>query len=258
MNFSIFWSWQSDTRANCNRTIIHDCIKDAMESISKNTKNITEYEIYESTVGVSGTPSITEVIIDRITNSNVYIADLTLVGKISEEKMTPNPNVLVELGFAASQLGWGNVITVMNTHFGDVDKLPFDLKNRRFPLTYSSSPDETDRQELKRSLTKEIKKSLSSAIDNQEQKIHRTIEKLDINCLMLLNLYKDAPYFSSPTVQNEAEAKGTIDLNVYRFGIPRLLDIGLIRTDFDKVKNLYAYHWTYLGHLVLERRFKNE
>ena len=46
-------------------------------------------------------------------------------------KTSPNPNVLLELGYAAQSLGWDNVICIINTDFGAIDDLPFDIKHRR-------------------------------------------------------------------------------------------------------------------------------
>ncbi len=260
MEFSIFWSWQSDVRANCNRTLIRNSIEIAMEHIKSNARIVPEiqnYNILESAEGVSGTPSITDEIISRIDHCNVFIADLTLVGKINETKMTPNPNVMIEMGYASSKIGWNSIITVMNTFFGDTGFLPFDLQNRRFPIIYHSSPEETERTKIKEELTKNIERALVSIISNQEFKIKTAIEKMDYNCLILMNSHKGTPFFSSPettyTVSNGTVM--TTDTDIYKFGIPRLLDLQLIRTDYNSQNQRYAYHWTYLGNLVIRRRF---
>jgi hypothetical protein len=41
-------------------------------------------------------------------------------------RRTPNPNVLVELGYALKALGDERVIVVVNTAFGKEELLPFD------------------------------------------------------------------------------------------------------------------------------------
>ena len=75
---------------------------------------------------------------------------------MSQEK-TPNPNVLLELGFAASVIGWDNIICVYNTAFGIVEDLPFDLKFRR-PLLYQySENNEKDKDSLIKQLEAAIK-----------------------------------------------------------------------------------------------------
>src|SRR5580698_1442238 len=49
---------------------------------------------------------------------------------------TPNSNVLIELGYAMRSLGTTErLVLVMNTAYGGIDKLPFDLRQYR-PTTY--------------------------------------------------------------------------------------------------------------------------
>jgi hypothetical protein len=58
-----------------------------------------------------------------------------LINPASTGRKTPNPNVLIELGFAAKCIGWDHIICLFNTEFGAVEDLPFDLRFRR-PITY--------------------------------------------------------------------------------------------------------------------------
>lgn len=44
-------------------------------------------------------------------------------------KKSPNPNVLVELGYAVKTLGWERVICLCNTDFGK--EYPFDIAHNR-------------------------------------------------------------------------------------------------------------------------------
>jgi hypothetical protein len=97
------------------------------------------------------------VILEKISSAAIFVGDVTLIGKATMErsflarlfrrfsnrqknldnpKMLPNPNVLLELGYAAHCLGWERVILVMNSHFGPPEFLPFDLRHRRFPISY--------------------------------------------------------------------------------------------------------------------------
>ncbi len=66
-------------------------------------------------------------------------------------RLTPNPNVLVELGYALKALGQQRIIMVMNTHFGNPEQLPFDLRLKRV-LTYSTAPEATERAQERKKL----------------------------------------------------------------------------------------------------------
>jgi hypothetical protein len=52
--------------------------------------------------------------------------------KGSVKKRALNPDVMMQLGYAAAVLGWGRTILVMNRKYRSREWLPFDLKTYRF------------------------------------------------------------------------------------------------------------------------------
>lgn len=93
------------------------------------------------TLGLSGTPDIAMSIFAKIASADIFVADVSIVNHQDGGRPTPNPNVLFELGFAVAELGWDNVVLVMNEFFGDPSVLPFDLRGRRI-IVYRVSPEE--------------------------------------------------------------------------------------------------------------------
>jgi len=89
------------------------------------------------TAGIPGTPDITNAIFAKICEAGVFLADLTLSSQAASGKKSPNPNVLIELGYAFSAINDSRVISVMNTAFGEAKHLPFDLSHKRWPIQYS-------------------------------------------------------------------------------------------------------------------------
>lgn len=130
---TIFYSWQSDLPNNKTRGFIQSCIEAAIKSL----RSVVLVEAERDTVGVSGTPDIVQTIFSRIDNCDLFIADVSAVGMYNPEtnpertKLIPNPNVMLELGYAAKTLSWDNVICLRNTDFGTKGELPFDLAHRR-------------------------------------------------------------------------------------------------------------------------------
>lgn len=51
------------------------------------------------------------------------MADVSITGR-GEKRPTPNPNVLIELGYAFKALGHERVILVFNRAFGKIEELP--------------------------------------------------------------------------------------------------------------------------------------
>lgn len=54
------------------------------------------------TAGIPGTPDIASTIFAKIRDAGVFVADLTLLPHTGSGKRSPNPNVLIELGYAFS------------------------------------------------------------------------------------------------------------------------------------------------------------
>ena len=116
-----------------------------MEALERATKAIqsdatlgVEPVVDRDTAGVAGSPEIATTILQKITRAAVFVPDVSLVTSDEHLRQSPNPNVLVELGFAISQLGWDRIVMVMNTEFGEPQSLPFDLRGRPI-VTYRYS-----------------------------------------------------------------------------------------------------------------------
>ena len=88
----------------------------------------TKYEV--------GTPNISDSIFKKIERSKIFIADISIINSGSSDRKCPNPNVLIELGYAARVLGWERIFCLYNTDYGSLEDLPFDLRQRR-PIQYS-------------------------------------------------------------------------------------------------------------------------
>jgi len=75
------------------------------------------FKLDEATRNVPGSPNIPMTIFDKIIKSDIFICDLTTINTNATDiqRKTPNPNVLIELGFAISQLGWHRIIMLFLT-----------------------------------------------------------------------------------------------------------------------------------------------
>lgn len=131
MDFTIFYSWQSDLDSKLNRNFIETAIRKASKKVSKNDSIAFDMVVDRDTIGIPGSPSIVESITGKIAKSDLFICDVSIVNRGINGKTSPNPNVLFELGFASAVLGWDRIIMVQNTSFGGPEKLPFDLRGRR-------------------------------------------------------------------------------------------------------------------------------
>lgn len=162
MKFKIFYSWQSDLPNNTNRSAIENAITTAIKNISKDEFELA-IALDRDTLGLSGSPGISEAIFQKISECQIFICDISIINLNSvEAKKHPNPNVLLELGFAMNVLPPDAIIRLFNTNYGRIEDLPFHfhLKENRI-TTYKISETERNSTDLK-SL---VKGAIQSVID---------------------------------------------------------------------------------------------
>ncbi|MEO5375848.1 MAG: hypothetical protein H7840_16580 [Alphaproteobacteria bacterium] len=104
-------------------------------------------EIDHDTHGVGGSPPIAETILRKIREAAVFVADVTPICMTSKGKRVPNPNVMIELGYAMKVLEHERIVLVMNSAEGaSLKHLPFDLRHWRAPVAYNLRKEATDEQ----------------------------------------------------------------------------------------------------------------
>jgi hypothetical protein len=156
MKITIFYSWQSDLPNRTNRGYIQKSIEKATERILEKNDFITEITIESDSRNESGTPDLVNTIFSKIDSSDIFICDISIINSSTTNRKVPNPNVLIELGYASSRIGWEKIISIYNTDFGRIEDLPFDIRHRK-PITYTS--------ELK-NLDKVIESQIVQIIEN--------------------------------------------------------------------------------------------
>lgn len=134
MKRTVFYSWQSDLPAAGNRNVIEESLNRAIRAIRRDDTAGVEPVLDRDTANLAGAPDIAHSILAKIAVADVFVADVSIINT-GGKRPCPNPNVLVELGYAIAELGWNNVVLVQNTAFGGPELLPFDLRGRR-TVTY--------------------------------------------------------------------------------------------------------------------------
>ncbi len=175
MDYTVFYSWQSDLKNNLNRSFILDALQKAAKTLSKDENFSLNTVVDRDTYGINGSPSIVESITGKIALADVFVCDISIINSQQDNRPTPNPNVLYELGFASALLGWDRILMIQNTAFGDIDKLPFDLRGRRI-LRYHLDHESADKREKKENLNNELTEIFRKSLEYYS-KVYRTREK---------------------------------------------------------------------------------
>jgi len=190
---TVFWSWQTDSPSRENRNFIEDCLRRAAKKIGREDAIVIDVD--RDTKGIGGTPSIADTILNKIRASDVFVWDATLV--YSQPRHAPNPNVLIELGYALAAMGDGRLIGVMNVAGRPGgDELPFDLKHRRWPITYSlastAEEDQNDKSAVRDKLVNDLTDAIRDAL--KEPKTCLFLSDVDLFVAKALWWIIDSPW----------------------------------------------------------------
>ncbi len=136
----VFWSWQSDTPGKTGRHFVRSALEQAIgdlkDDIGLDEPTRDDLHLDHDRKGVPGSPDLARVILDKISKSAVFVADVTPVGKTKGDKSLTNPNVAIELGYALAIIGDDALLMVMNDAYGPRDSLPFDLRHKAGPVIF--------------------------------------------------------------------------------------------------------------------------
>ncbi|MCF8781192.1 nucleotide-binding protein [Vibrio sp. IRLE0018] len=163
----IFYSWQSDLPNKSNRGFISDALEKAIKQLKADDSFAMTPFLDRDTQDELGSPDIVHTIFNKIEGSDVFVCDISFInsGLKGTTRLVPNPNVILELGYAIGTLGWKKIILVMNTHFGGAEHLPFDLRGRRV-LTYHLDPESVNKAEVRNKVSSIFTESIKGILNH--------------------------------------------------------------------------------------------
>jgi hypothetical protein len=180
MTHHIFFSWQSDTPTLTGRNLIERALQRAIAVVAADTdidpanRDLT---VDRDSVGVPGSPPLVETIFGKVDCAAAFLSDLTYVATRKDGRRMPNPNVLLEHGWALKALSWRRVFSVMNIAQGHPDDhpLPFDLQHFKRPIFYDcpDNADENARRAARDGLTRQFVTALRAILDDEALRVER-------------------------------------------------------------------------------------
>lgn len=189
MSKTVFWSWQSDLPAATTKNFIKEALAQALKKLAEELELETadRLELDHDTKGEPGLVDIVSTIFRKIDDCQIFVADITPITEITTEtgtKKIPNPNVMIELGYAIREAGPQRVITVTNLAFGGKpEELPFDLRHRRGAITYRlDSAKDPAIEKIRKCLVKKLVTALKTnlAVPREEQLIRNPMPALSV------------------------------------------------------------------------------
>ena len=188
MEHTVFLSWQSDLPET--RSVVRWALDRAVRSLNRGGALEQALRVDQDTENVAGWPDIAATLLDKIERCELFVADLTPINRpVPDTRLTPNPNVMLELGYAlATGMGRIRIICVVNAAYlpeGDFSKLPFDVRGSR-PLVFSlddperrgveKAGEDPVRSAARENLAKALERALGGALDAVEaEREHRIL-----------------------------------------------------------------------------------
>ncbi|HVB73109.1 MAG TPA: hypothetical protein VNE38_06085 [Ktedonobacteraceae bacterium] len=159
----IFYSWQSDLTSAANKNFILHALESAAKALRNDDSLEIEPVIDRDTKGIAGSPDIAKTIFNKIEQAQVFVCDVSIINQGATTRLVPNPNVLVELGYAFRALGENRIILVMNDVYGVRESLPFDLRPRRI-IQYHMPVEAESRTKERKNLEEDLKAALHAIL----------------------------------------------------------------------------------------------
>lgn len=199
------------------------------------------------TSGVAGTPNIVETIFRRIRDCAIFVADLTFTAKSESGKLSPNPNVLIELGYAARSVGWERTILVINEKYGKASNLPFDILQHRWPIEYRMSERTTVGEKRFEQLSDALVAAIASCQQYTLERAKEMANSLDTATIDVVAQYELADFID---MRLPAKTMGELLTGPdHILAIRQLISLGALRITHSPT---VGYAWTYDGRCMIE------
>lgn len=247
MAHTAFFAWQLDTPPEQNKTFIWNALTAATTSAASFAVPEESPRPESDTGGVAGSPNIVETIFNRIRKCAFFIADLTFTAKTDSKKLVPNPNVLIELGYAARSVGWERTILVLNQTYGKAKHLPFDILQHRWPIEYRMS----EKTIVGERRFDQLSDALTAAITSCEQHVLSRAEdmadSLDTATIDIVAQYENTSFIDM-RLPSKTMGEFLVGLD-HILAIRQLISIGALRVTHTPT---IGYEWTYDGRRMIE------
>ena len=238
---NIFYSWQSDLPDETNKIVIRDILQKAKNTIE--TEKKINLIIDEALRDKAGSPNIALTILEKIDNANIFVCDISTINTTEDNKYrkVPNPNVMYELGYAVSKLGWEKIILILNEEYGTINDVPFDIRQHAITSYTLSSSQIENKKSIVGNKAKELEKKINLILNakpkTQVDDSQKIVKQRDIE--IIKKIMAQVPYSLIREQIRYAPKQILVDLPVFF-------------EDFEKVlhENIEYLHDTELSELL--------
>lgn len=165
MHRKVFYAWQSSLPDETHRRFIEQRLQSACVNPQELCPDVDELLVDQDTQGLPGSPAVAAAILEKIKGCDVFVADVSMIRADSQggTRKMPNPNVMLELGYAVASRTWERILCILNTATGSPEELPFDLRHHRI-AKYELDPDRVGEIAAREGLIADLKAGISAVL----------------------------------------------------------------------------------------------
>lgn len=180
---TIFYAWQSDLPSECNLDLIESALEEAARQLREEPSVEWEPAVDRDTKGVPGSPDVPGSIFEKIVAADVVVFDVSIGIRAEACRPCPNPNVMLELGYALRAHPLDQILLVFNEAFGHPRELPFDLGYKRLILYRADGASDSVRDDLAGQLREKLREAWEFIARGKVSK-----QRHEVHLLVLRNL----------------------------------------------------------------------
>ena len=227
MSKIIFFSWQSDIPEN----------KQYLSKILEEfVINNPDYVLEAADRNSDDEDDIAKIIFSKIDQCDFIISDVTLINTLSETsisgRLTSNPNVLYELGYASAKKDIKKIRIANKTYVKKTGDLPFDIRNRKTILRSFTSANR-----------KRVYQEIESVINSKVNIPNNVVRDL-LNDVIQCKYYVDNPIIALDISSKDVIARS---LSYHTSFVPKKLP--KLRRDFNKYPDIVTLVTEYIDHI---------
>jgi Predicted nucleotide-binding protein containing TIR-like domain len=218
-------------------------------AVQENLEYDADCTVWSQGVFTPSAPPVDDLVAElNDTDFGVFVFSPDDVVKMRTDEMKAvRDNVIFELGLFVGRLGRQRNFIVRPTNAADMH-IPTDLTGMS-PLTFNPARQDDNIVAALGAPCNKIRSAMQK-LGPITDTVETVIGELDEKCVQLMSVLGPLEYFAAP---GGGTQYGSLTAQTFDQAVQRLRSLKVLRFDLSGDAKQYAYHWTGLGRLVLEK-----
>jgi hypothetical protein len=218
-------------------------------AVQENLEYDADCTVWSQGVFTPSAPPVDDLVAElNDTDFGVFVFSPDDVLKMREDEIKAiRDNVIFELGLFVGRLGRQRNFMVRPNNASDMH-IPTDLTGMS-PLTFNPARQDDNIVAAMGAACNKIRSAMQK-LGPITDTVEKVVVELDEKCVQLMAVLGPSEYFAAPAAGTQYSS---LTAQAFDHAVQRLRSLKVLRFDLSGDAKQYAYHWTGLGRLVLEK-----